>query len=87
MKLKLPGSIHMRIMLSIALLQFVLIGAFSVFWIFEEVSNELSNRQAIAHKMLSLIVPSVERAVQEKNFGELTRYLNRVAADPWSAAS
>ena len=41
MKLKLPRSLHMRIMLSIALLQFVLISAFSVFWIFEEVGNEL----------------------------------------------
>jgi len=72
----------MRIMLSIALLQFVLISAFSVFWIFEEVGNELANRQAIAHKMLSLTVPSVERAVHEGNVPELTRYLNRVAADP-----
>lgn len=82
MKLKLPRSLHMRIMLSIALLQFVLISAFSVFWIFEEVGNELANRQAIAHKMLSLTVPSVERAVHEGNVPELTRYLNRVAADP-----
>lgn len=82
MKLKLPRSLHMRIMLSIALLQFVLIGAFSVFWIFEEVGNELANRQAIAHKMLSLTVPSVERAAYEGNVPELTRYLNRVAADP-----
>lgn len=82
MKLKLPRSLHMRIMLSIALLQFVLISAFSVFWIFEEVGNELANRQAIAHKMLSLTVPSVERAVYEGNVPELTRYLNRVAADP-----
>lgn len=81
MKLKLPRSLHMRIMLSIALLQFVLVGAFSIFWIFEEVGNELLNRQAIAHKMLSLTVPTVERAVAEKNLGELTRYLNRVAAD------
>ena len=71
----------MRIMLSIALLQLVLVGAFSIFWIFEEVGNELLSRQAIAHKMLSLTVPTVERAVSEKNLGELTRYLNRVAAD------
>ncbi len=72
----------MRIMLSIALLQFVLVSAFSVFWIVEEVGSELANRQAIAHKMLSLTVPSVERAVSEKNVSELTRYLNRVVADP-----
>jgi len=82
MHLKLPRSLQMRIMLSIALLQFVLIGAFSVFWIFEEVGDELANRQAIAHKMLSLTVPSVERAVYEGNVHELTRYLNRVIADP-----
>ena len=82
MKFKLPRSLHMRIMLSIALLQFFLVGAFSIFWIVEEVGSELANRQAIAHKLLSLTGPSVERAVQEKNQPELTRYLSRVTADP-----
>lgn len=82
MKIKLPRALDMRIMLSIALLQLLLVGAFSVFWVFEEVGNALSDRQAVAHKMLALVVPSVERAVHEKNLGELRRYLGRVLADP-----
>ena len=82
MKIKLPRALDMRIMLSIALLQLLLVGAFSVFWVFEEVGNELSDRQAVAHKMLALVVPSIERTVHEKNLAELKRYLNRVLADP-----
>ena len=82
MRIKLPRALDMRIMLSIALLQLLLVGVFSVFWVFEEVGNQLSDRQAVAHKMLALVVPSVERAVHENNLGELRRYLNRVLADP-----
>ena len=82
MKLKLPRALDMRIMLSIALLQLLLVGAFSVFWIYEEVGSQLADRQAIAHKILALVLPSVERAVNEKNSSELNRYLNRVVADP-----
>lgn len=82
MKIKLPRALDMRIMLSIALLQLLLVGVFSVFWVFEAVSNELSDRQAVAHKTLALVLPAVERAVHEKNLGELKRYLNRVLADP-----
>ncbi len=82
MKIKLPRALDMRIMLSIALLQLLLVSAFSVFWVLEEVGSQITNRQIVAHKMLALIVPSVERAVYEKNPVELKRYLNRVGSDP-----
>jgi diguanylate cyclase (GGDEF)-like protein/PAS domain S-box-containing protein len=82
MKFKLPRSMHMRIMLSITLLQLVLVGAFSVIWIVGEVGDELSNRQSVAHKILSLAVPSVELALYQQNTNELPRYLNRAVADP-----
>ena len=81
MKLRLPRSMHMRIMLSIALLQLVLVCAFSLFWIAEEVGDELSNRQALAHKLLVLTAPLVERAVAQNNTQDLIRYLDRIAAD------
>ena len=81
MKLKLPRSLHMRIMLSIALLQLVMVGAFSVIWIVGEVGDELANRQSVAHKILSLTIPSVERALYQQTTNELPRYLNRAVAD------
>ena len=82
MKLKLPRSLHMRIMLSIALLQLVMVGAFSVIWIVGEVGDELANRQSVAHKILSLTIPSVESSLYQQNANELPRYLNRAVADP-----
>ena len=69
-------------MLGIALLQLALVGVFSVFWVYEEVGGQLADRQSIAHKMLALMAPSVERAVSERNLNELQRSLSRVAADP-----
>ena len=82
MRLRLPRSLHMRIMLSIALLQLVMVGGFSVFWVVEQVGDALSDRQAVAHKLLSLTVPLVERAVAQQNPNELARYLSHVISDP-----
>ncbi|MHB1232431.1 MAG: putative bifunctional diguanylate cyclase/phosphodiesterase [Burkholderiales bacterium] len=82
MKLRLPRSLHMRIMLSIALLQLVMVGAFSVFWVMEQVGDALADRQVVVHKILSLTAPSVEHAISQQDTIELTRYLNRVLSDP-----
>jgi diguanylate cyclase (GGDEF)-like protein/PAS domain S-box-containing protein len=82
MKLKLPRTMQMRIMLAIAVLQMMVVGLFSIYWIVQAVGEELTGRQAIAHKILSLTVPSVERALYQQTPQELVRYLRRVAADP-----
>ena len=82
MKIKLPRTMQMRIMLAIAVLQMLVVGLFSIYWIVQEVGEELTSRQSIAHKILSLTVPSVERALYQETPDELGRYLQRVVADP-----
>lgn len=81
MKMRLPRSMHMRIMFSIALLQLVLVSAFSVFWIAEEVGDELANRQVLAHKLLAMSAPLVERALLQGQVADLNLYLKRIAND------
>ncbi len=82
MKLKLPRTMQMRIMFAIAVLQMMVVGLFSAYLVMHEVGEELTNRQSIAHKILSLTVPSVERALYQQTPEELTRFLKRVEADP-----
>ena len=82
MKLKLPRTMQTRIMLAIAVLQMLVVGLFSIYWIVQEVGEELTSRQSVAHKILSLTVPSVERALYQRTPDELARYLQRVVADP-----
>lgn len=82
MKLKLPRTMQMRIMMAIAVLQMLVVGLFSIYWIVQQVGEDLTVRQAVAHKILSLTVPSVERTLYQKTPDELSRYLQRVVADP-----
>ncbi len=82
----LPRTLHMRIMLGIGLLQLFVVGLFSVYWIVQAVGEELTARQALAHKILSLTVPAVERLLAQREPRELQRYLGRVSADPLIAS-
>ena len=81
MRFPLPRTLHMRIMLAIALLQLMVVGLFSVYMLAQLVGNEVTNRQALGHKILALTVPSVSLMVAEGNNLELNKYLNRMAAD------
>lgn len=78
----LPRTMHMRIMLGLGLLQLLVVALFSVYLVVREVGDELTNRQATAHKIMSLTVPSVERILAQGQSPELDRLMRRVAADP-----
>ena len=77
----LPRTLHMRIMLAIALLQFLVVGLFSVYMFVQLVGNEVTNRQVLGHKMIGLTAPAVERMVQEHEQSELNGYLNQLFVD------
>ena len=82
MKIPLPRTLHMRILLAIAALQLLVVGLFSIYLIAQEVSNQLTSRQELGHKMLALAVPAVEHMVSAGDQVGLERYLSRIAADP-----
>lgn len=78
----LPRTMHMRIMLGLGMLQLFVVSLFSTYMVVREVGEELTNRQAAAHKILSLTAPSVERLLARGERAELDRFMRRVAADP-----
>ncbi len=80
-KIPLPRTLHMRIMLAIASLQFIVVGLFSVYMIVQLVGNEVTNRQVLGHKILILTAPAVERMVIEQDKTGLVTYLNRLYGD------
>ena len=87
MKIKLPRTMQMRIMLAIAVLQMLVVGLFSLYWIVQEVGEELTSRQSIAHKILSLTVPSVERALYQETPDELAHILIEQLVTPFSGGA
>ena len=81
MKFPLPRTLHMRIMLAISLLQLVVVGLFSVYMMAQLVSNEVTNRQALGNKMISLAAPAAARLLAENNSTALREYLDVLVAD------
>lgn len=79
--LPLPRTLHMRIMMGITLLQFFVVGLFSVYLFLDLVGNEVSNRQALANKIVSLSAPGLEHLLRTHDERELPRFLNRLAGD------
>ncbi len=78
----LPRTLHMRIMLAIAVLQFLVVGLFSIYMIAQLVGNEVTNRQVLGHKLMALTAPAVERMVQDQNRKALNVYLGQLFIDP-----
>ncbi len=82
MKLHLPRTLHMRLVLAVALIQLLAVSAFAAYWVVEEVSSAVDARQVLAHRVLNITAPSVERTLVAADAKELRRYLDRVSADP-----
>lgn len=82
MSLHLPRTLHMRLVLAVALIQLLAVSAFAAYWVVEEVSGAVDARQVLAHRMLNIAAPSVERMLGGVDEKELRRYLDRVGADP-----
>jgi diguanylate cyclase (GGDEF)-like protein/PAS domain S-box-containing protein len=80
-KIPLPRSLHMRIMLAIAILQFLVVGMFSVYMMAQLVGNEVANRQALGYKAIAMISPAVERMLMDRDRQGLEPYLRRLAAE------
>jgi diguanylate cyclase (GGDEF)-like protein/PAS domain S-box-containing protein len=81
MRLPLPRSLHMRIMAGMAVLQLCAVGLFSFYMLTQLMSNEVTNRQALGHKILALAGTSVESLIAQHNLPGLQQYMSRVAAD------
>ena len=77
----LPHTLHMRIMLAIAVLQFFVVGLFSVYMVAQLVGNEVTNRQALGHKIIALTAPAVERMMLDHEHHELHDYLSQLFLD------
>jgi diguanylate cyclase (GGDEF)-like protein/PAS domain S-box-containing protein len=82
MMLHLPRTLHMRLVLAVALIQLLAVSAFAAYWVVVEVSSAVDARQVLAHRMLNIAAPSVERMLGAADGQELRRYLDRVGADP-----
>lgn len=82
MNLPLPRTLHMRIMLAIALLQLFVVGLFSFYMLAQLVGNEVSNRQVLGNKLVALMGPAIEPMVARGDAEGLRRYLARMVMDP-----
>lgn len=82
MRVPLPRTLHMRIMLAIALLQLVVVALFSFYMLVEMVGKEITDRQVFGHKLLSQAAPTVEHhLLDSKDKAELKSYLSRLVTD------
>ena len=82
MSVPLPRTLHMRIMLAIALLQLVVVGLFSFYMLAQLVGNEVTNRQVLGNKLVALMGPAIEPMVARGDAEGLRRYLARMVMDP-----
>jgi diguanylate cyclase (GGDEF)-like protein/PAS domain S-box-containing protein len=82
MKLRLPRTLHMRLILAVAGIQFIVVSLLAAYWVVEEVGGTVGNRQALAHRLLSLAQPTLERMMHAGDRDEMLRYLKRVSVDP-----
>jgi hypothetical protein len=81
-KLHLPRTLHMRLVLAVAVIQLIAVGVFAAYWVVKEISVAVDGRQVLAHRVLNIAAPSVERMLGEGDRTEMRRYLDRVTADP-----
>jgi len=82
MKLHLPRTLHMRLVLAVAATQFFAVSLVAAYWVFDALGESTGNRQVLGHRILSVAVPPLERILQQGDQQELRRYMARVAADP-----
>lgn len=82
MSMPLPRTLHMRLVLAVALIQLLVVSAFAAYWVVEEVSGAVDARQVFAHRILNIAAPTVERMLGQADWKELRNYLDRVSADP-----
>lgn len=81
MKLPWPRTLHMRLVLAIALIELVAVGAFAAYWVLQEVSAAVDARRTAAHRLLNLVAPEAERLLAAGEQATLAAYLDRIAAD------
>jgi hypothetical protein len=72
----------MRLVLAVALIQLLAVGAFAAYWLASEVSNAVDARRVTAHRLLNLVTPAVQVALAQGDEAALAQYLERVALDP-----
>lgn len=80
-RLALPRTLHMRIMVAIAVLQLAVVGLFSLYMMVQLVGNEVAKRQVMGHKIMALTAPAVESMVAARDLTALSAYLTRMAGD------
>jgi diguanylate cyclase (GGDEF)-like protein/PAS domain S-box-containing protein len=82
MRFGLPRTLHMRLVLAVAFIQLLAVGAFAAYWLASEVSNAVDARRVTAHRLLNLVAPAVQVALAQGDEAALAQYLERVALDP-----
>jgi len=82
MSLHLPRTLHMRLVLAVAAIQLLAVSVFAAYWVIKEISVAVDGRQVLAHRVLNIAAPSVERMLGAGDRQEMRRYLDRVTADP-----
>lgn len=80
MKRFLPRTLHMRIMLAIAMLQLLVVGLFSLYLVVQQVGNEIVNRQVLGHKMIAITAPAVSHFIEFDPRG-INGYLGAMLGD------
>lgn len=81
----LPRTLHMRIMLAIALLQLVVVGLFGLYLLVQQVGDEITERQALGHKIIGIATPGVAHLIEYDPAG-ITGYLGTLLGDRAIAA-
>lgn len=72
----------MRLVLAIALIQLLAVGAFAAYWLVLEVSIAVDGRRLALHRLLDVTAPGVEALLAAGDGVGLARQLERMAADP-----
>ncbi|MEN6586616.1 MAG: EAL domain-containing protein [Sulfuricella sp.] len=80
MKFFQPRTLHMRIMLAIAMLQLLVVGLFSLYMLIQQVGTEITNRQVLGHKIIAITAPAVTHLIEFDPRG-INTYLGTVLGD------
>lgn len=82
MKLRPPRTLHMRLVLAIALIQLLAVGAFAAYWLAMEVSAAVDARRLAVHRLLNLAAPGAQALLAAGDTPGLVQQLERLTADP-----
>lgn len=82
MKLHLPRTLHMRLVLAIAFIQLLAVGGFAAYWVAGEVSAAVDARRVLAHRLLRLAASGIEDPLAQGDVRGVWRQVERLAADP-----